>query len=105
LISKGKKIRAVLITPEAFQRRFLDIQAREEKERFLDRLKAMRANKVTPEDSVATLRRLRGYDACYAALAKDLKGCWLTFDGKAHRCIQQLRLSCDLSEQLPPGWD
>jgi hypothetical protein len=38
-------------------------------------------------------------------LAKDLKGCWLTFDGKAHRCIQQLRLSCDLSEQLPPGWD
>lgn len=48
---------------------------------------------------------LTGYDACYAALAKDLKGCWLTFDGKAHRCIQQLRLSCDLSEQLPPGWD
>ena len=62
LISKGKKIRAVLITPEVFERRFLDFQAREEKERFLDRLKAMRANKVTPEDSVATLRRLRGYD-------------------------------------------
>ncbi|MFZ0612141.1 MAG: PIN domain-containing protein [Desulfobacterales bacterium] len=25
---------------------------------------------------------LTGYDACYAALAFDLKGCWLTFDKK-----------------------
>jgi hypothetical protein len=62
LISKGKKIRAVLITPEAFQRRFLDIRAQEEKERFLDRFTAMKGQKVIPEDSVETLRRLRGYD-------------------------------------------
>jgi PHD/YefM family antitoxin component YafN of YafNO toxin-antitoxin module len=62
LISKGKKIRAVLITPEVFERRFLDFQVREEKERFLDRLKAMKGPKVIPEDSVETLRRLRGYD-------------------------------------------
>jgi hypothetical protein len=48
---------------------------------------------------------LTGHDACYAAPAKDLKGFGLTFDGKAHQCIQQLRLSCDLCEQLPPGWD
>lgn len=48
---------------------------------------------------------LTGYDACYAALAKDLKGCWLTFDAKAHRCIEQFHLSCDLSKQLPPDWD
>ena len=47
---------------------------------------------------------LTGYDACYAALAKDLKGCWLTFDGKAHRCIQDDHLSCDLFERLPSGW-
>jgi PHD/YefM family antitoxin component YafN of YafNO toxin-antitoxin module len=62
LISKGKKIRAVLITPEAFQRRFLDFQAREQREQFLERLKAMKGPKVVSEDSVETLRRLRGYD-------------------------------------------
>jgi len=27
---------------------------------------------------------LTGYDGCYAALARDLKGLWLTFDKKAH---------------------
>jgi predicted nucleic acid-binding protein len=26
---------------------------------------------------------LTGYDACYAALAKEIGGLWLTFDGKA----------------------
>lgn len=48
---------------------------------------------------------LTGYDACYAALAGDLAGCWLTFDGKAHRRIRRRRVSCDLSERLPSGWD
>ena len=36
LVSKGKKIRAVLVTPEQFQKRFLDWQAKEEKQRFLE---------------------------------------------------------------------
>ena len=31
---------------------------------------------------------LTGYDAFYAALALDLKGCWLTFDEKAHGRIK-----------------
>ena len=31
LVSKGRKIRAVLVTPEDFERRFLDVKAREEK--------------------------------------------------------------------------
>lgn len=61
LISKGKKIRAVMVTPEAFERRFLDVQAREERKRFLERLASLKAGKVSVEDSVATLRRLRGY--------------------------------------------
>ncbi|RLB15087.1 MAG: hypothetical protein DRG35_04480 [Deltaproteobacteria bacterium] len=39
---------------------------------------------------------LTGYDACYAALAKDLKGIWLTFDKQAHSLIQK--------EKMPPSW-
>ena len=31
LISKGRKIRAVLVTPEQFEKRFLDWQVEEEK--------------------------------------------------------------------------
>ena len=47
---------------------------------------------------------LTGYDACYAALALDLKGCWLTFDQKAHRLIETDEISCLLSEGLPKKW-
>ena len=47
---------------------------------------------------------LTGYDACYAALALDLKGCWLTFDKKAHKLIEKDELSCFLSEGLPKDW-
>ena len=47
---------------------------------------------------------LTGYDACYAALARDLKGCWLTFDTRAHRLILKEGVSCLLSEGLPKGW-
>lgn len=47
---------------------------------------------------------LTGYDACYAALALDLKGCWLTFDKQAHQAIVGEKLSCLLSEGLPKSW-
>ena len=47
---------------------------------------------------------LTGYDACYAALALDLKGCWLTFDRKAHKRIKTERVSCLISEGLPDDW-
>lgn len=50
-------------------------------------------------------RGLTGYDSCYAALASNLKGCWLTYDRKAHRCIQKDAVSCLLSEGLPEGWN
>ncbi len=36
LISKGRVIRAVLITPDDFRRRFVDRQAEEEKQRLYD---------------------------------------------------------------------
>ncbi len=44
---------------------------------------------------------LTGYDACYAALAKEIGGLWLTFDGKAHRCIENCGVSLNLMEGLP----
>ena len=47
---------------------------------------------------------LTGYDACYAALALDLKGCWLTYDKKAHKLIMVEKISCLLSDGLPEGW-
>jgi len=47
---------------------------------------------------------LTGYDACYAALASDLKGRWLTFDKKAHKLINNDKISCLLSDGLPKAW-
>ena len=47
---------------------------------------------------------LTGYDACYAALARDLKGCWLTFDKKAQKLIEKDKISFLLSEGLPKDW-
>ena len=41
---------------------------------------------------------LTGYDACYAALAYDLKGIWVTFDQKAHRAIRKEKISVYLGE-------
>ena len=44
------------------------------------------------------------YGACYAALAKDLKGLWLTFDHKAHRLLEREKVSCLLADALPKNW-
>ena len=61
LISKGRKIRAVLVTPEQFEKRFLDYQTQQEKERLLDSLKGLRKKRKGKQSSLAVLRRLRGY--------------------------------------------
>lgn len=47
---------------------------------------------------------LTGYDACYAALAQDLSGAWLTYDKKAHHSIRDKNLSCLLTDQMPAEW-
>lgn len=47
---------------------------------------------------------LTGYDACYAALAVDLKGIWLTYDKKAHHCIAGAGISHLLEKDLPKRW-
>jgi PHD/YefM family antitoxin component YafN of YafNO toxin-antitoxin module len=62
LLSKGRKIRAVLITPEQFKRRFIDKQAEEEREKLLKRIENLRADSVINKDSLNTLRSLRGYE-------------------------------------------
>jgi len=49
-------------------------------------------------------RGLTGYDACYAALAKELNGMWLTFDNKAHKRIKEAKLSYAISNSLPASW-
>jgi len=61
LITKSKKIRAVLIRYEDFQTRFLDKQIEEEKELFYKQVKSHVAPSLIQEDSVLTLRKLRGY--------------------------------------------
>jgi predicted nucleic acid-binding protein len=47
---------------------------------------------------------LTGYDACYAALAREVGGLWLTFDQKAHNAIRKEKVSWLLEKGLPPAW-
>lgn len=61
LISKGRKLRAVLITPEQFKRRFLDYQAEERKRQLLETIKDLRHDSLERKGSVEVLRELRGY--------------------------------------------
>ena len=61
LISKGKEIKAVLITPEQFKKRFLDYQAEEQKKQLLEIIEGMKADSLETKDSVELLRELRGY--------------------------------------------
>jgi PHD/YefM family antitoxin component YafN of YafNO toxin-antitoxin module len=61
LISKGRKIRAVLVTPEDFERRFLDVKAQEEKDRLIQLFKSLRKRKKESIQSLKILRQLRGY--------------------------------------------
>lgn len=61
-ISKGRKIRAVLVTPEQFEKRFLDWQAEEQKKRFLEAAKLLRKGRKGKRSSLNVLRQLRGYE-------------------------------------------
>ena len=62
LVSKGRKLRAVLITPEQFKRRFLDYQAEERKRQLLETIKGLRDDSLERKGSVEVLRELRGYE-------------------------------------------
>ena len=62
LISKGRKAKAVLITTEQFEKRFLDYQVEEKKKEMLEKIRALRADRIGGKDSVVVLRELRGYE-------------------------------------------
>ena len=62
LVSKGRKIRAVLVTPDQFEKRFLDWQAEEQRKRFLDNVARLKKKKKSRLDSLTVLRQLRGYE-------------------------------------------
>jgi prevent-host-death family protein len=63
MISKGKKLRAVLISYEDFTHRFIDKQAEEEKEAFIRQAERWRAQAGDESvDPVDALRTLRGYE-------------------------------------------
>jgi len=60
-VSKGREIKAVLITPEQFKKRFLDYQAEEQKKQLLEIIEGMKADSLDDKNSVEVLRQLRGY--------------------------------------------
>jgi len=49
-------------------------------------------------------RGLTGYDACYAALAREINGTWLTFDQQAHEILSGEGISHNLTRALPENW-
>ncbi len=61
IITKGRKVRAVMITPEQFKARFLDLQAEEERTALLKAISDMRAGTTGDKSSLDILRELRGY--------------------------------------------
>jgi PHD/YefM family antitoxin component YafN of YafNO toxin-antitoxin module len=63
VVSKGREIRAVLITPEQFQRRFLDYQTDEKKQEVMAAINKLKEKRLSKKSSVAVLRELRGYAA------------------------------------------
>ena len=60
IISKGRRPRAVLITVQDFQKRFVDRQTEDQRRALLDRVMAARAERAGDADSLTILRGLRG---------------------------------------------
>ena len=62
VINKGRTARAVLISLDDFERRFIEYQAQERQRELIERVRRMRAPASGPAGTVEVLRRLRGYD-------------------------------------------
>lgn len=60
ILSKGRQPRAVLISLDDFNRRFVDRQSEERRMQILERVRAARAPGLPGPDSVTVLRELRG---------------------------------------------
>ena len=61
LVCKGRELRAVLVSPQDFENRFLDYRVKEDKKRLLRNLNALKRKKKESFESIALLRQLRGY--------------------------------------------
>jgi prevent-host-death family protein len=61
LISKGRKVRAVLVSVKDFEERFIDHKVNEEKKRLLDQMRRLKRKRKAPLESIDLLRQLRGY--------------------------------------------
>jgi len=133
LVSKGRRVRAALITVEDFKRRFLGRQVEERKAELLRQIERSKKPSTNKKTSMEILRELRGYpesglfrhpmtsslaekassfvaiglsgcDACYAALADEMDCTWLTFDAKAHVLLKG-NISVNLDQNLPSDWN
>ena len=62
VINKGRTARAVLISLDDFERRFIEYQAQERRRELIERVRKMRTPASDGVDTVEVLRRLRGYD-------------------------------------------
>jgi len=62
MISKGRKTKAVMITPKQFEQRFLVYQAEEKRRELLAKIRASRSARIGRKASVDVLRELRGYE-------------------------------------------
>jgi antitoxin (DNA-binding transcriptional repressor) of toxin-antitoxin stability system len=62
LVSKGRKLCAVLVTPQDFETRFLDYKVKAEKKRLLNEIHTLRKKKKESTGSMELLRHLRGYN-------------------------------------------
>jgi PHD/YefM family antitoxin component YafN of YafNO toxin-antitoxin module len=60
LVTKGRQVRAVLITPEDYQRRFIDRLAEERKQEWIRKLDELRAPRLGEVSTMDVLRELRG---------------------------------------------
>lgn len=63
LISKGRQVRAALITIDDFKKRFIDRQAEEERERLLNKIHNLEKERIGARESIDILRDIRGYKA------------------------------------------
>jgi prevent-host-death family protein len=61
LVSKGREVRAVLISIKDFKTRFLDKMVEDEANKRFEQILAERQSRITEEDPTALLRNLRGY--------------------------------------------
>jgi PHD/YefM family antitoxin component YafN of YafNO toxin-antitoxin module len=59
-VSKGRQIRAVLVSPSDFQRRFVDKLAEEARQNLLERIGELRRPRRGERSSLEVLRELRG---------------------------------------------